>query len=88
MELGMIKESAITIPTLEISVDMLRRTIYRDKNIIRTLGLLDTSEKMELSRLQIGSVEQNIFSSYSSMESLNAAGLSDKDTVWVYLSKI
>jgi hypothetical protein len=87
IELGNVKETAITIPTLELSVDMLRQTIYKDKNVIRALGLLDNNEKLELSRLQIGKMENGLFSAYSSIESLNEVGLNDKDTVWVYCCK-
>lgn len=35
------KEAEITIPTTELSVDMLRRCIYQDKNVVKLLGLLD-----------------------------------------------
>jgi hypothetical protein len=87
MEQGIVKEAGITVPTLEISVDMLRRTLSKDKHACKALGLLDQNDKIDISKLQLGKLDNDLFTAYSSIESLSEVGLTDRDTVWVYLSK-
>jgi hypothetical protein len=79
-----IKEASIVVPTLEISIDMLRRCIYRDKGVVKHLGLLENHDRMELSNLQVGTVNDNLFSSFSSTDSLTNLGIQEKDEIWIY----
>lgn len=81
------KEAEITIPTTELSVDMLRRCIYQDKNVVKLLGLLDSGESINLGDLQLGKVVQEnsreVFKPFSSTESLAQIGLDAGDSIWV-----
>jgi hypothetical protein len=73
------------VPTLEISVDMLKRQIQKDANLVRQLGLLDA---FNLSHLKIGSLmrdgnDKNVFCAFECSESLIANGVKE-DTVLLF----
>jgi hypothetical protein len=87
IEGGLSTEACITIPTLEISVDMLRRTLSKDRQVCKALGLLEQNDKIDFSKLQLGKLTDQLFTAYSPIDSLKEVGLSDRDAVWVYLSK-
>lgn len=62
------------VPTLEISVDMLKRQLQKDPTVITQLGLL---EAFNLSKLQIGMAmsdgnEKGLFCAFESSKSLKA----------------
>lgn len=84
------KEAAISIPTLEISVDMLKKYIQRDGNIVKQLGLFEIVGNSTIS-LQIGTVsldadisEKGTFCSLESSKSLKSQGVDDDQTLWIY----
>jgi hypothetical protein len=72
-ERGVCDNACITIPTLEISIDMLKRLIYRDEFVVRVFQL------PIMSRTVLGTVIDQKFSPLSVSESLTGAGL-DADT--------
>ena len=89
-------EVGLAIPTLEISVDMLKKYIQRDSHIIKQLGLASTFST-HISALQIGIVtldsdsqssqERGTFCAFEQSKSLKSQGLKDNHTVWVFKSK-
>ena len=70
-------EATLTVPTLEISIDMLRRLIYRDEAVVKMLNL------PKMSSIVLGKLEkegdQEHFVSYPPTDSLILCGIS-RDT--------
>lgn len=84
------REAAIQIPTLEISVDMLKRYINRDSHIVKQLGILDFSGN--LTNIQIGTLnfdldrDKGTFCSFGATASLKGLGLKENDILWLCIN--
>ena len=79
------KISAIYIPTLEISVDMLKREIQKDKNAVKSLGLAEAH-----SILKIGIVAEasNTFCAFQGSASLLELKVQQDDQLFVSFVKL
>ena len=78
-------EAAITVPTLEISVDMLKRYILRDSFVVKTLGLfLSDQESLKVGTVNYDNIENaGTFCAFEATESLKKIGLEEESIVWV-----
>ncbi|KAI8908998.1 hypothetical protein EDD86DRAFT_275923 [Gorgonomyces haynaldii] len=70
------KSAPMVIPTLEISVDMLKRMIFEDKFARKRLGLTDH-------HFRIGRMEDDLFVPFASVESLKQLGVQQGDSIFI-----
>ena len=71
------KQSCILVPTLEISVDMLKRLILKDRFAIKALGPLDHR------CFRVGHYENGLFSPLAQSESLKSLGIEPGQTLYI-----
>ena len=76
--------AVLHIPTLEISVDMLKRFIQKDKHALRTLGLLesDNFNNMQIGNLMEDGPETGTFGAFRLTDSLKMVGLKEEDVIY------
>ncbi|KAJ3269861.1 hypothetical protein HDV01_000867 [Terramyces sp. JEL0728] len=74
-------EAALTIPTTELSSDMLKRHIFNDKSVIRQLGL-NRGQTIQLGTLGLEGNDR-FFCAFSAADSLKDQGVEDDSLVWI-----
>lgn len=77
-----IKCCSIFVPTLEISVDMLKRFIQNDKFIVKQLGIVD------MSSVQVGIIIDKKFSAFKGTLSLIELNISFDDELFIHIDQV
>ncbi len=84
------REAGVSIPNLDISVDMLKTYIHRDSSIVRNLHMQSVAN---LSNLQVGTVEREdpddkgSFCAFRSSCSLKELGVDNHDVLYLFFTK-
>ena len=79
-------EATLTVPTLEISVDMLRRLMYRDEAVLKMLNLPKMTSVV-LGKIEKGDDKKEHFVSYPPTDSLLSCGISRDCAVYIKIMK-
>ncbi|KAJ3256779.1 hypothetical protein HK103_005153 [Boothiomyces macroporosus] len=75
-------EAGITIPTTEVSSDMLKRLIFNDKAVVRQLGL-NRGQPIQLGTVALEGNDR-CFVAFSAADSLKDQGIDNDSVVWVH----
>lgn len=75
---GDVKKAGMSVPTFDMSVDMLRSYISKDAGVVKALGIDGES-------FQVGTLTgEDVFCAFRGMESLKMAGVKEDGVVWVH----
>ncbi|KAJ3319752.1 hypothetical protein HDV06_005953 [Boothiomyces sp. JEL0866] len=76
-------EAGITIPTTELSSDMLKRHIFNDKAVVRQLGL-NRGQSIQLGTVALQGNDR-CFVAFSAADSLKDQGIENDSVVWIVM---